>query len=316
MKAITKDGTSYEVKFTNTLNLTDLYYFECDDRKFGWYNKFGALIKISDKWYDCQPRLKYLNGKDTPYVCLGPSAKEALNINTQKNVSIFLDSIPKEEFDEFYNDLIQSVKEKANALIFTYIEITHNFICKSDCEEDCGYLYFNEKALGILKAFNALEKFEDRLKFTSLFEGIDTVYRIDATNEKLLFTLATPKLKEIEERKEKKRKRDEKIRRVKEAIENGAVSFCCESSPHEEDLSEVILTRPCPNAGLFVLTHSVSSEVFFKIKKFGVYYDRDFLEECDMFSAIPGWRFGKEAIETLLDDNVKVFVDYEEVVRS
>lgn len=311
MKAITKDGTSYEMKFTNTLTLMELYFSECDERRFDWYN-FGALIKISDKWYHCQPKIMYLDDKMTPYVCLGSSAKDALGINTQKNVSIFLDSIPKEEFDEFYNDLIQSVKEKANALNFTYIEFTHDYICNSDCEEDYRYLYFNEKALSILNAFNALEKFEDRLKFTSFFERLDTIYRVDATNEKSLFALAAPKIKEIEVRKEK----NEKIRRVKEAIENGAVSFRCESAPHEEDLSEVILTRPCPNAGLFVLTHRVSSEVFFKIKKFGVYYDRDFLEECDMFCSVPGWRFGKEAIETLLDDNVKVFVDYEEVVRS
>lgn len=53
--------------------------------------------------------------------------------------------------------------------------------------------------------------------------------------------------------------------------------------------------------------------MFSKIKKFGVYYDYDFLEECDMFWSAPGWRFGKEAIETLLRDNFKVFVDYEEV---
>lgn len=32
-----------------------------------------------------------------------------------------------------------------------------------------------------------------------------------------------------------------------------------------------------------------------------------------MFWSAPGWRFRKEAIETLLRDNFKVFVDYEEV---
>lgn len=32
-----------------------------------------------------------------------------------------------------------------------------------------------------------------------------------------------------------------------------------------------------------------------------------------MFWSVPGWRFGKEAIDTLSRDNFKVFVDYEEV---
>ena len=128
-----------------------------------------------------------------------------------------------------------------------------------------------------------------------------------------LFELAGPKLKEIEEKREERRRKEEKIRRVKEAIENGAISFHCESAPHDEDLSEAILTRPCPNSGFFTLTHRIPAEVFSKIKKFGVYYDDDFLEECDMFWSAPGWRFGKEAIETFLRDNFKVFVDYEEV---
>ena len=151
------------------------------------------------------------------------------------------------------------------------------------------------------------------MNFTSKFEGHDTTYRIDGTNIDKLFELAGPKLKEIEAKREERRRKEEKIRRVKEAIEKGAISFYCESAPHNEDLSEVILTRPCPNSGSFTLTHRIPAEVFSKIKKFGVYYDYDFLEECDMFWSAPGWRFGKEAIETLLRDNFKVFVDYEEV---
>lgn len=241
---------------------------------------FGALINISGEWYHCSFEKKYIDDKLTPCVLLSDSAEKALNLATSKPVFIRLDSITEEEFETFYKDLIQSIKEKANALEFTYIDITHNYICGSDCKDDFRYLNFNDKALKILDAFNALDDFDDRMNFTSKFEGYDTTYRI-GTNIDKLFELAGPKLKEIEAKREERRRKEEKIRRVKEAIKNGAISFHCESAPHDEDLSEAILTRPCPNSGSFTLTHRVPAEVFSKIKKFGVYYDHDFLEECD-----------------------------------
>lgn len=313
MKAITKSGAVYDVKFRNNCSLMELFHIEHDDDTIKKMVFFGALINISGEWYHCSFEKKYIDDKLTPCVLLSDSAEKALNLATSKPVFIRLDSIPEEEFETFYKDLIQSIKEKANALEFTYIDITHNYICGSDCKDDSRYLHFNDKALKILDAFNALDDFDDRMNFTSKFEGYDTTYRIDETNVNKLFDLAGPKLKEIEAKREEKRRREEKIRRVKEAVENGAISFHCESAPHDEDLSKVILTRPCPNLGSFTLTHRIPAEVFSKIKKFGVYYDSDFLEECDMFWSAPGWRFGKEAIETLLRDNFKVFVDYEEV---
>ena len=319
MKAITRSGTVYDVKFRNNRTLMELFHIEHDDDTMKEWFFFGALINISGEWHHCSFEKKYIDDKLTPCVELSDSAEKALNLDTSKPVFIRLDSIPEEEFEIFYKDLIQSIKEKANALEFTYIDITpyitrsHNYICGSDCKDDSRYLHFNDKALKILDAFNALDDFDDRMNFTSKFEGHDTTYRIDGTNIDKLFELAGPKLKEIEAKREERRRKEEKIRRVKEAIEKGAISFYCESAPHNEDLSEVILTRPCPNSGSFTLTHRIPAEVFSKIKKFGVYYDNDFLEECDMFWSAPGWRFGKEAIETLLRDNFKVFVDYEEV---
>lgn len=312
MKAITKSGTVYDVKFQNTNDLFGLYQCERDGGRLSWQH-FGGLINISGEWYQCLMDTKIFNNEVIPVVRLFQDAQDALGLNTEKSVYIRLDSTPKEEFDAFYREMLKSIKEKAGKMRFTYIEFTDDFIRGSDCTEERDYLYFNEKALNILKAFKAIDKFEDRLKFTSCFEGHDTTYRVDGTNMDKLFALAAPKLKEIEERKKKNVIKNEKIRKVKEAVENGAISFHCESAPHDEDLSEAILTRPCPNSGTFTLTYRIPTEVFSKIKKFGVYYDDDFLEDCDMFWSAPGWRFGKEAIETLLRDNFKVFVDYEEV---
>lgn len=206
MKAITKSGTVYEVKFRNTKDPFYLYLCERGERALSWQD-FGGLINISGEWYHCQPELRYIDDKMTPYVCLSHSAIKALNIETQKKVLIRLDSIPEEEFKTFYKDLIQSTKEKANALSFTYIEFTDYFICGSDCAGNCDYLYFNEKALNILNAFKAIEKFEDRLKFTSCFDGYNTTYRVDGTNMDKLFALAAPKLKDIEAKREKKRRK-------------------------------------------------------------------------------------------------------------
>lgn len=316
MKAITKNGISYDVKFHwNKHRIFQLYRYTYDDNPPKWYD-FSGLIQIAEKWYNCEPTNLWLNDSPVPCVRLSSEAKKALNIeNIKKTIYIRLDSDPTEEFQVFFDKLIQSVRKMANSLKFTYINIAYGHICGSDCDEDYLFLHFNDKALSILNAFNALENWEDEIKFTSHFEEYGTTYHIDASNINELFELAAPKLKVIEERKEEERRKREKIRIVQEAVKNGAVSFRCESAPHDEDLSEVILTRPCPNSGSFVLTHRIAPEVFTKIKKYGVYYDADFLEECDMFFSAPGWRFGKEAIETLLKDGYKVFVDCNEVVK-
>lgn len=179
MKAITKSGTVYDVKFWNNRRLMELFHMEHDDDAIVKWFHFGALINISGEWYHCHPEVRYIDDKLTPYVSLSRSAIQALKIDTPKSVLIRLDSIPEEEFTTFYKDLIQSTKEKANALDFTYIEITHNYVCGSDCKDDHQYLYFNDKALRILDAFNALDNFDDRMNFTSKFEGYDTTYRID-----------------------------------------------------------------------------------------------------------------------------------------
>lgn len=49
------------------------------------------------------------------------------------------------------------------------------------------------------------------------------------------------------------------------------------------------------------------------IKEFGVYWDDEFLDECDMFFSAPGWRFTYHAIDRLRELNHRVFVDYVEV---
>ena len=107
---------------------------------------------------------------------------------------------------------------------------------------------------------------------------------------------------------DRKRKEDEK----RQNIESGCIYFHCESSPHTEDLSKVILNRPAPNGGSFTIQHRVSDSLFSRIKSFGRYYNAEFLEDCDMFTSSPGWRFSEKAVNELLKTN-KVFIDNIEV---
>ncbi len=68
-----------------------------------------------------------------------------------------------------------------------------------------------------------------------------------------------------------KQKADERAKN----IENGAVYFVCESKPHDEDLTGVILNRPAPNGGLFTISHRIDKSLFSRIAAFGAYWDKD-----------------------------------------
>lgn len=98
---------------------------------------------------------------------------------------------------------------------------------------------------------------------------------------------------------------------IQDNIAAGAVYFRCESAPHDEDLSGMILNRPASNGGLFVLQYRISENLFNRIRSFGRYWDRDWLEECDMFTSAPGWRFSIAAVNELARTN-RVFVDGKE----
>ena len=91
-------------------------------------------------------------------------------------------------------------------------------------------------------------------------------------------------------------------------INNGLapVTVSCESAPHEEDLSNVILNRPAPNLGAFLIHDRLPKSLFQLIKPFGYYYSSDDLEEFDMFYSEPGWRFPLQALDVLLKKGVKL----------
>lgn len=115
---------------------------------------------------------------------------------------------------------------------------------------------------------------------------------------------------------------EEKIRRIeieekskifKRNIEEGCIYFKCESLPISKD-DKTIYANPVSKDGSFRLINQLDNSLFSSIKEFGRYYDKEFLDDMDMFYSDSGWRFGKQAIETLLQNGKRVFVDNEEVI--
>lgn len=74
-----------------------------------------------------------------------------------------------------------------------------------------------------------------------------------------------------------------------------------ESEPHNEDLSTVVLNRPAPNGGAFLISTRLARNVWEKAKAAGAYYySADDLEDFDMFNAPAGWRYPIESLRELI----------------
>lgn len=79
------------------------------------------------------------------------------------------------------------------------------------------------------------------------------------------------------------------------------VTVHVESEPHTQDLSGVLLNRPAPSGGAFLISHRVPRAVWDQMKAAGAwYFSADDLEELDMFQSEPGWRYSVSAIVVLL----------------
>lgn len=106
-----------------------------------------------------------------------------------------------------------------------------------------------------------------------------------------------------------------------EYLENKAkeecINFSCESLPHKEDLSGVILNSPTPKGGAFMTSNQIPAQLFSKIKNAGAcrYYSQEDLEEFDMFYSEHGWRYSIQALKILLDNHIKVKIYNTEITN-
>jgi hypothetical protein len=79
------------------------------------------------------------------------------------------------------------------------------------------------------------------------------------------------------------------------------ITVSVESEPHTEDLSGLLLNRPAPNGGSFMVAQRLPRDVWNAMKAAGAsYWSADELEDMDMFDATPGWRYSGAAMEQLL----------------
>lgn len=87
-----------------------------------------------------------------------------------------------------------------------------------------------------------------------------------------------------------------------------------ESEPHNEDLSNVLLNRPAPSDGAFIIYQRIPRPLWDKMKSAGAwYYSADDLEELDMFNVAPGWRYNISALRVLLENGYTLTVRGEDV---
>lgn len=80
-----------------------------------------------------------------------------------------------------------------------------------------------------------------------------------------------------------------------------SVTVHIESEPHTQNLDAVLLTRPVPTGGAFLINARIDRPIWDQMKTVGAWYvDQDYLDDMDMFDAEPGWRYSLDAVAVLL----------------
>jgi hypothetical protein len=307
--ATTRSGKAYNVRMSE---IKDLKRAEIGQN--GSWDKL-AEIEVNGTWYKC---LASGNGRDGKFIrCSDAGLLAALGVKGDVCIKC-------EDWHTIYEAMLEAAIEaatkKASSSDFTYVKFmfhtTHKYMgFKWDA---AGNIDFSEK-------INALKNSLAHINHSALSEFKTGEYDDDYSRE-IYFMIPADRIDEIIEMSTpnladaKKAKENAEVAHVvakeKEAnIEAGAVYFHCESAPHDEDLSGVVLNRPAPRSGLFTIEQRLSPELFARIKKFGTYWDREWLDDCDMFYHEEGWRYGEEAIGELLKTN-RVFIDGIEVKQE
>jgi hypothetical protein len=138
----------------------------------------------------------------------------------------------------------------------------------------------------------------------------------DFTGGQMMVVITRAREREEYEQLEK-RQREQARQREQERITQAAqgreiIIVECESRPHKQDLSNAILNAPAPQGGSFLVGKRVDRALWERMKTAGaVYYDRETLEDFDMFDAEPGWRYDIAAIAELIAAGYAVRIDRE-----
>ena len=313
--ATLKNGTQYPVRLKKP-NLND----HC--RKLGsdgGWDKY-AEININGTWYHC------LASKTKDQYCVRVGNKElkaALNIPASFKADPV---IVTNDWHGIYHQLLAEVeseaKTQAETLTFTTLKFTHHTSHKfmsfyTDNEKLNKVIEFCPQVIALKNALKHVTT-KDIAQYSKSTDyddySISEYFEVPQADIDALINLETPTLKEAKEKQVKSEIAQQRRVERDENIKNGAIYFTCESKPHDEDLTGVLLNRPAPNGGLFTIDHRIGPELFSRVKSFGTYWDKDWLEECDMFTSSPGWRFSEKAVKEFLKTN-RVFIDNIEVEK-
>lgn len=80
------------------------------------------------------------------------------------------------------------------------------------------------------------------------------------------------------------------------------VKVFVEVEPHAIDTKGMLLNRPAPNGGSFIINQRIDRNLWDQMKAAGAtYLSADDLEDFDMFNSEPGWRYGMNAIKVLIN---------------
>lgn len=311
MKAITKEGNEYEVRLCEPT----LYDLErASKHGTGNSSYVQAKMKIDCMWDTVWLRYARIGEMWIPVVELVTKKEyEALGVKYEgkRKIVIRLDKDFAEEYKSLIEAGIEAERAKANSydfselIIFVYCGSPSISGWDVDDKEGGALACFNDEAREMCDMFEAAYAASEHEVYKYFSSRDQHDYRCDYTVKKsdmpALQRIAEPVLR---------RREQQRVRKAN--IANGAIYFKCESQQHDEDLTSIALTRPCPKDGIFVLTHEISKSDFNRIKRYGVYYDAETLEDFDMFYSDPGWRFSAGAIEELAKDH-RVFVDNKEV---
>lgn len=308
----TKVGTTYNVRLLD-INISDYY------KKLGvngGYDK-DAEIEVNGTWYRCMAS----NAKDVKTVCINQYSKElrdALNIpaSVKSSIHIKADTDWHPLYTELLNENEAKWKQDANNAYFSKIRFTHHSMHKYcnfgwDSELNSAYIEYNAKMDALKAALIYIDpNLLNNYRVSDDYDDYNcwTIFEVPASDIDQIISFAKPGLEKAVEAKKASDIAIAKAQEKRDNIASGCIYLHCESAPHNEDLSKAILNRPCPNGGLFTIDHRIDESLFNRIKKYGSYWDDEWLEECDMFTSSPGWRFSIDAIKELAKTNT-IYVD-------
>jgi len=305
-KATTRTGKTYNVRL---IPIEEKLSPVLLGQEGNWRKR--AEMEVNGKWYVCEAKHNYdKDGKMLKVVEINEyntELQDALNLPAKlrklNNVIMCEDWHPI--YLEMQNEFLKETKAKANAVKFSKVNFTYHTSlkwCAFRWDADSEDIKYNDKIDAFKDALKNIEKeMLDNFKIGTHYDDYSNeyYYEINADDIDRIIKYSLPGLEKAKEKRLKSEIAEQKRAEKKKNIENGSVYFHCESQPHNED-----------NKGLFVLEHQISEEHFSQIEPFGNYWDKEWLEDCDMFYSEPGWRFTIDAVLELSKNN-DVYVDNE-----